>query len=246
MDEYIIKPSIDIFEILYEHTQLSYIATSKYLGHLSLDTTVYFYSDIEGREGIIASGIMLDFPTMPKYVPPAYHEYLYAIELRQFPLHFTVISEEIYIDKKYLFQLPAMNMYGKKDLVKFDYLYGVIDLGSQLDFIMNKKDLFWYRENDSELTEGHYRLWFHQLREQVFECRLNYPVLTKNSCKLCRMTVGPDDGSDKDFFEYHEKVDINFDEKYRRISKGNFICVCPNCHKKEHEKILNSSGEKAD
>jgi hypothetical protein len=246
MEDYIIKTSINILDVIYGSNNLLYIATSQYLNALGPDTRVHFYSNVNGQEGLIATGIMLDFPVLSRYVPADYQEHLYAKELRQFPLHITMVREEIFFDKKHLHHLPAMNMYHKTEVVRFDYLYDVFDMGSQLDFIMNKKVLFCYRENDSELTEGHYRLWFHQLREQVFECRLNYPVLTKNSCKLCRMIVGPDDGYGKDFFEYHEKVDINFDEKYRRISKGNYIIVCPNCHKKEHEKILNSSSEKAD
>jgi predicted HNH restriction endonuclease len=65
----------------------------------------------------------------------------------------------------------------------------------------------------------------------------------KDSCSLCRTKNEPHNGSGNGFFELHEKVGIDINENYRRISKGNFITVCPNCHKKEHEKILNSSVE---
>jgi hypothetical protein len=246
MEDYIIKPSIDIRDLFYSDNHLVYIATGKNLNHLRPDTTVYFYSDIEGREGIIAAGIMLDFPTMPKYVPAVYQKHLYAKELKQFPLHFTVVSQKIYIDKKHLFQLPAMNMYGKTDFAKPDYLYAVYGLEDQLDFIDRKIGQLCNIEYDPDITDEHYRLWIHQLREYVFEKNFGSVIPVRNSCSLCRMKYEPQEVVIEHFFELHEMVDIDFNEKYRRLSNGNFKIVCPNCHKKEHEKTLNSFSEKAD
>ncbi len=244
--DYIIRPSIDISDVFYLQSHILYIATSRNINHYNPSTTVHFYTNINGREGIIAAGIMLDWPIMPKHVPSVYQKDLYAKELRQFPIHFTRISPEIYFDKKHLFQLPAMNMHNKTDLTKPDHLYRVWNLGLQLSFIRYKRDRHWNTEGNSSLTDGHYRLWFHELRENVFKITFNTMVSGKNSCSLCKMKYEPNEVLCNDFLEFHERLDIDFDENYRRISKGNFMIVCPNCHKKEHEKIKNSSSESVD
>lgn len=247
--EYIIKPSIDIRDVFYLHSHLLYIATSRNLSSYHPNTTVHFYTNTDGKEGITAAGIMLDFPIMSKYVPSVYQKDLYARELKQILFHFTRVSPEIYFDKKYLFQLPAMNMHGKTDLAKPDYLYHVFDMDSQLNFIKQKYYQYHHYSNterSSGLTDGHYRLWFHQLRENVIKIPFSYMIIGKNSCSLCKMKYEPYEVLGNDFFELHEKLDIDFNEKYRRIYRGNFIIVCPNCHKKEHEKIIISSSEIVD
>jgi hypothetical protein len=240
----IIKPSIDIRSVFDRDRHFEYIATSKHPGHFDRCTTLHFYENKNGREGIFARGIMLDFPTMSKHVPSVYQKQLYAKELKQFPLHFTRISSEIYIDKEYLFQFPAMHMYSKTVLAKPDCLYFVFDLEYQLNFIKYKYHQYSTPAKDNySITDGHYRLWFHELREYLFKRNYRHFAKIKNSCLMCRMKYEPHDESGNGFFEPHEKVDIDFNQKYRRISKGNFIIVCPNCHKKEHENILNSSNE---
>jgi hypothetical protein len=175
MEHYIIKPGIDI-RYLFEHdSKIVYIATSKNLGHLGGDTTVHFYGHINGSEGIFARGLIMDFPVMSRHVPAAYQEKLYAKQLRQFPLYLTMFSSNIYIDKKYLFQFPAMNMYVKADLAKPDYLYQGFHLEYQLNFIKYKYDRYCNPAKDHYgITDGHYRLWFHELREYVFEREYGY------------------------------------------------------------------------
>jgi hypothetical protein len=244
MDDFIIKPSVDILQYYYPQTGISYIATSKYLSSYNSGSTVHFYANKDGREGLIAAGILINSPVMPRYVPAEYQKRLYAKDLRQFPIHFTRSPFKIFFDKKLLFKLPAMNMRHKTDLTKPDLLYEVYDLDIQINFIKDKYLQFLATSIHTKvITNGHLQLWFHQLREKLFERELKYIKTVKDSCSKCKMKHESSEELRNDFFEMHEKLTIDFDEKYRRISKGNFICVCPNCHKKEHEKILNSSSE---
>ena len=239
MECYIIKPSVNIKKICKTtsfHSKTFYIATknSKYFS--SPDSIVYFYSEKDGREGIVGYGKPLEWPVMSHKVPVEYQKSLYAKDLLQFPIHFNEISHNIYFEKKYLLQLPGMNVYGKIDLAIPDYLYNTLNLEYEMDYIIkSSRSCF-----GPEITDSNYRLWFHLLRERRKKYGYRRILKGRKFCSLCKMKYEPYDELRSDFFELHENVEIDFNEKFRKILMGNFIVLCPNCHKKEHDKIMNS------
>ena len=95
--------------------------------------------------------------------------------------------------------------------------------------------------------KGTINTWVHQLREKWLMSWkfINYRriIYGKSKCMHCGLTVKPFREYYHDFLELHETVKIDFKTEYIKIVPENFVILCPNCHKLEHEKIKNENIE---
>ena len=119
-------------------------------------------------------------------------------------------------------------------------------LSDEISFIFD--DHWWFfPRGEFDLTNNQYQFFFHLLREKwlgLWKIK-DYKKLLggKNTCVYCNMTFTPYKEFYHDFLELHELVKVDFMKEFLKIFPENFVVLCPNCHKHEHEKMKNAPDE---
>jgi len=164
----------------------------------------------------------------------------------QLPVYFKRASIEAMLHDQCFLQLPAINQ--PKKIVPIN-VYSIHQAGSLSDEISSIFDDHWwcFSSGEFDLTKNQYQFLFHLLREKwlgLWKIKDYKKLLSgKNTCVFCNMTVTPYKEFYRDFLELHELVKVDFMKEFIKIVPENFVVLCPNCHKHEHEKMKNEPDE---
>jgi hypothetical protein len=200
----------------------------------------------EELSGICAIGRISDYPKKVRELDEKEREKCSDTTFLQLPVIFTQYSVETIIEDEILFQFPSLNQLAKIRPTKYFTCREVNYLSEEITFFLS--DHWWYFTRCAyHLDEGHYKYWIHQLREKWLTSWkfINYKriIYGKSKCEHCGLTTEPFREYYHDFLELHETVKIDFKTEYIKIVPENFVILCPNCHKMEHEKIKNENIE---
>jgi len=147
-----------------------------------------------------------------------------------------IISEEV------LYSLPSLNEYGKGRVFSECSLIENLFLGQSLE----KRAKYWYvwrsRRSKKEVEEYN-QLYVHELREEYMTDHKAYYKVSRdvNKCSHCGVYHDEYLPYTPPFFEFHENNILSIAQKYNKIDYSNFIALCPNCHKKIHEQMVQQS-----
>ena len=147
-----------------------------------------------------------------------------------------IISEEV------LYSLPSLNEYEKYRVFSECTLIETFLLEQSL----KKRSKYWYiwrsRRSKKEVEEYN-QLYVHELREEYATDHKTYYKLSRgeNKCSHCSIYHDEYLPYTPPFFEFHENDVLPIDKKYNKIDYNNFIALCPNCHKNEHEQMVQQS-----
>lgn len=147
-----------------------------------------------------------------------------------------IISEDL------LYSLPTLNEYGR---LRAFTEYTMIK-AYNLDNILKKRSKYWYiwraRRTEKEV-EQYNELFTHEIREYYAMDHKKYHQLSEgiNQCSYCGIYHDEYLPYTPPFFEFHETIKAINPKGYRKIDLKNFVALCPNCHKKAHEKIVEES-----
>ncbi|NLI71581.1 MAG: hypothetical protein GX361_02475 [Bacteroidales bacterium] len=118
----------------------------------------------------------------------------------------------------------------------------LIDVPIQLLLSLKDYSEFWYVWNAQRCKQEikEYKdLFIHLQREQI-EFKKYYKLIKGGvKCQHCGMKYNEYKPYRPRFFELHETemFPVNGNQ-YQKIDYQKFIALCPNCHRKEHEKIV--------
>jgi len=146
------------------------------------------------------------------------------------------------IDENVLYALPVINPYGKERVFSECSMIEQFLLGKSI----NKHSKYWYiwraRRSKKEVEEYN-QLFVHELREEYSIDHKTYCKLSKgvSKCSHCGIFHDEYQPYTPPFFEFHENNIPSITEKYNKIDFNNFIALCPNCHKKAHEQMVQQS-----
>lgn len=145
------------------------------------------------------------------------------------------------IDEDLLYSLPCMNEIFGRYRVYSDFK--IINTYLLLNNVIGEFNKYWYiwwsNRSDKEVQQ-YKELFVHEQRE-ILEYE-TYLGLSKGitKCRNCNLEHNEFMPYTPHFFEFHE-IDIKPIGKYQKINHQNFIPLCANCHKSEHEKFVSES-----
>jgi hypothetical protein len=212
--------------------------------YLYFDPSIYIYQNVNQQLCKLTSGIITQ-PFEKSFSPQAESEVNKGKRKLsvQFPLCYDCTTMEYTFNKRFLFQFPSLNTPHKIRLTKYDMLYKTRNLRRELDFLYNNYIELLFIESGMYIDlSPFYRFVIHRMRElfhtyPIFPGQIRKHFPCNDSCSLCGFKHTPFYGSGRSFFELHETLLICLNEDYKKIELKNFIIVCPNCHKIEHEKL---------
>ncbi|MFP4023991.1 MAG: hypothetical protein ACLFVR_05645 [Thiohalospira sp.] len=218
----------------------SYVAVKK-TNYIFPGNKIMIYKETNEYAGLIGIGEITDYAKKVSEIPSNKQNTIYDRSLFQVPVRFKILFTSDLLNKDFFYKLPALNERRKIRAYNSNTIYFANWLDRELNYIFN--DNWWYFTFRVTPTESHYRYWLHYIREynlRWLEFNKYKKIITgKDTCSICKIKHNPYSEFFSDFFEMHEIIDNYDDKEYRKIKPQNFIVVCPNCHKKEHEKIKN-------
>ena len=145
------------------------------------------------------------------------------------------------MDEDLLYSLPCMNeIYGRYRVFSE---FRIINTYFLLNSAIAEYNKFWYiwwsNRSDKEVQQ-YKELYVHEQREKLdYETYLGLSNgITK--CEKCNIEHSEFIPYTPRFFEFHE-VNVKPIGKYQKINHKNFVPLCTNCHKVEHEKMVSDS-----
>lgn len=202
--------------------------------YLRAGMEIAIYRDNGSTAGIIAMAyVASDVLVKPSELTKDERQKLYNTSLFQIRINMKQYGVNPFIYKRQLFHFPSLN---DKEIIRpwnEEVLYWGGLLCNEIDFLYHR-----FPESPMQFLfepDDHYwKLKIHILRESALHTRFYRMTAAKASkCSLCSFP-SPNLGN---YFELHETVMIDFDKPFEKIDPKNFIVVCPNCHKIEHQKI---------
>lgn len=173
-------------------------------------------------------------------IPREERKYIYDRSMLQLPVHKIRCSiEKNIMDEELLYALPCMN---EHRICRVYNECKLIDVPFQLLLSLKDHSEFWYVWNAQRCKQEikEYKdLFIHLQREQIDFKR--YMNLTKGvvKCQYCETKYHEFKPYRPRFFELHETEMFPLNgNKYQKINYRKFVVLCPNCHRKEHEKII--------
>ena len=146
------------------------------------------------------------------------------------------------IDEDVLYSLPILNEYRRKRVFSECSIIETFWLNDSIE----KRSKYWYiwraKRSRKEVDEYN-QLYVHESREEYVTDHKTYYRLSKGISKCSHCGVYHDEylPYTPSFFEFHEKNILSVSKKYNKIDYNNFIALCPNCHKKAHEQMVQQS-----
>lgn len=203
---------------------------------------LYYRKNENTPPGIIGICKVAGEITRVRDIPKEEREFCHNRTYMQLPVNYIQCGiDGNLLDEDILYALPCMNVSYRKLRIYSDY--NLIEMPATLLYNLEAYQSLWFiwRAERSETEVRQYKeLWVHQLREQI-----GYKEYLKLSehitqCHKCGFKHNLFEPYTPRFFEFHE-VGIPPLGKYKKIAYSNFIDLCPNCHKEEHEKIVTQS-----
>ncbi len=144
-----------------------------------------------------------------------------------------IISEEI------LYSLPLLNEYRKRRVFAECSMIQTFRLEDSL-IDRSKYWYVWRSSRTKKVVDEYNHLYVHKSREEFVTNHRIYYKLSKGISKCSHCGVKHDEylPYTLPFFEFHETITPQVSTKYRKIDFNNFIALCPNCHKKIHERMI--------
>ncbi len=197
----------------------------------------------ESVPGIIGYCVIADSIKTTSQLPITEKKYCYKESFFQLPVtNINCSPNKNIIDEDELYSLPYMNnQIGK---LRVYTKFNIINLGSGFLDILESHRKYWFvwRAERTKNEIVNYKTLFVHKRRELIDYKL-YKKLIKGikKCEIC--------GFEKEnflpytprFFEFHELGVDPLNPKYQKINYKNFIPLCPNCHKIQHEQIVEES-----
>jgi hypothetical protein len=180
-------------------------------------------------------------PLKVSEIPKDEQHLVYNRSQLQIAVRLSSIAEDPFLGTQCLEQFPSINQHRKIRAINYDKVYRTNRLVSEINYLYSGK--WWHTLPYSFLGDNHREHYFHILREQHFRLYFlrKYKRILKEEteCSICKFKANDYKPEYSPFLELHETTPVDFNSKYKQIKKEDFIVVCPNCHKLEHEKIKN-------
>lgn len=189
--------------------------------------------------GIIGFCFVAGKPKKVSAIPKDKRHLCFKRSFYQIPVKEIQCSIRNIIDEEVLYSLPVLNELGRKRVFKECSMIETYSLENSL----NLRSKYWYiwraRRSVKEIEEYN-NLYVHELRENYVKEHNVYSKLINGvtKCKHCRFIHEGYSPYTPHFFEFHEINTSAVTKKYNKINYNSFIPLCPNCHKKAHEQMI--------
>jgi len=144
------------------------------------------------------------------------------------------------MDEDVLYSLPIMN---ESKVLRATTECKLIDIFFSIISTLDEHSTFWHiwraQRTQKEIQE-YKELFVHLQREKMDYKSYHKLSKGKTQCQNCGITHNEFLPYTPRFFEFHETNVIAMG-RYKKINYENFILLCPNCHKVEHEKMVTQS-----
>lgn len=238
-----------------EEFKMEYIPIKR-KDRLHQGASISFYAENKFGKGIFALGIILSDKTIKSSEIGKPEEIkLMNRNFYQIKVFHTTTSLNPIIPLRFLRHFPSFNSnYGARPY-NSNVLYSDGGLSYEIDTLTTLfpyspyntrvslsefegetmyRSLFYSNREDGTVGldfDGDWKIKLHCLRERSLHT-MHYRKMIKKAkrCAVCGM-LKP---YLKNYFELHEKIEINFEKPYVPVAANNFITVCPNCHKMMH------------
>lgn len=181
----------------------------------------------EPEPGIYTIGLFLNNEAInTRKIPKEERAVVYRPSFKQVPFDvFYATYDKPLVSSKILAHFPTWRNKESPPLINEFVLYytnrGAYEL---LDFFK----IFAYREGPLYFSIEDWKYGIHKLRESSLPFRTKVALWA--DVKHCR-ECGLKNPGIFNFFEAHERLDLNFDGPYQPVEPKNFEILCPSCHK---------------
>lgn len=219
-----------------------YLAVDKNLNYIRKGDFVAFWSDEIPRKGIFGYGIILTDILKSSEIKIE-QDKVYDRNNLQIGVKRVCISyEEPLIPDIYAKMLPSLNEHKQPIIIANSLNYRGYNIEREIKtFVVEYHHIF--SRVGGYASKENFNFVLHLLRERhqlATDYKSYYKKMKDNElvCSLCEIDYEYKLGRQlgEKFMELHDTSNPN-NEKYKKIDCADFIIVCPNCHKTEHEKI---------
>lgn len=240
----------DYIYVLPEHpmrkseTDFKFLSVRKITFNVQVGERIYlmYRKSQKSVPGIIGFCFVAGKPKKVRTIPKKNRHLCFNRSFYQIPIKEIQCSIRNMIDEDVLYSLPVLNERARKRVYKECSMIETYSLEKSLSMRSKYWHIWRSRRSDEEIKEYN-QLYVHELRENYSKDHKVYSKLIKGvtKCLHCGISHESYQPYTPQFFEFHEINTCSVTKKYNKIDYSKFIALCPNCHKKAHEQMVQQS-----